>query len=118
METILKVLLHSQVQSQVFHFQTDLYSQHVALEKYYTALIPLVDELVESWQGKYGIMEFDSIDHIIQYENAETVLEYFENLKDILTDLRKNIAETYIQSRLDDIEELIYKTIYLLENLS
>ena len=42
-------------QTQVYHWQSQSYSEHIALNEYYDGLPDLVDGIVESYQGKYGI---------------------------------------------------------------
>jgi DNA-binding ferritin-like protein len=49
----LLTLIHINAQVKVFHWQTDSYSQHVALGEYYDKLNDLIDTFVESYQGKY-----------------------------------------------------------------
>jgi hypothetical protein len=49
-------LLHSQTQVHIFHLQTKSYSEHKALQKYYEGIDALVDGVIESYQGKYGII--------------------------------------------------------------
>ena len=53
-------LLNSQHQAHVFHFAVTgkgSYAAHKALQKYYESIDGLVDGLVESYQGKYGLMK-------------------------------------------------------------
>ena len=52
-------LLNSRQQSQVYHWQAvgeGSNAVHLALNDYYDAIIPLVDGLVESIQGRNGII--------------------------------------------------------------
>ena len=49
-------LFHSRTQAHVFHLQTKSYAEHIALIGYYVDIINLVDGVIESYQGKYGII--------------------------------------------------------------
>ena len=55
-ETLMSMLLHSKTQAHVFHLQTNSFAEHMALAGYYGGIDDLVDGLVESYQGKYGII--------------------------------------------------------------
>ena len=58
MEDLISVLLHSVNQTHVFHLQTNSFSEHKALNKYYDSIGDIVDTLAESYQGKYGILKY------------------------------------------------------------
>ena len=53
---MISLLLHSRTQTHTLHLQTDSFSEHMALNGYYDGIVDLVDGLVESFQGKYGII--------------------------------------------------------------
>jgi len=52
---LISLLFHSQVQAHIYHLQTDSYAQHKALNDYYDAIPDIIDSIVESFQGEYGI---------------------------------------------------------------
>ena len=57
---IVSVLMHSRSQVHVFHLQTDSqssFAEHMALGGYYDEIGDLVDGLIESYQGKHGIIK-------------------------------------------------------------
>jgi DNA-binding ferritin-like protein len=117
MEDIVSVLFHSRTQVHAFHLATDSYAQHVALQKYYDAIVDMADGLAESWQGKYGKMQLKGVSGIEQYNGVESVITYFEKVLKIVAEKRKDIKESYIQNQIDTVEELIYSTLYLLKEL-
>lgn len=49
-------LLHAATAAHMLHLQTRSFSQHMALGALYEALPGAVDELIESYQGKYGVI--------------------------------------------------------------
>lgn len=49
-------LLHAATAAHMLHLQTRSFSQHMALGSLYEALPGAVDELIESYQGKYGVI--------------------------------------------------------------
>lgn len=117
MEEIVSILFHSRTQAHVFHLGTDSYAQHVALQKYYDGIVALADGLAESWQGKYGKIQFKPVAGIEQYTGLEGIVAYFEKVLKIVAEKRKDIKESYIQNQIDTVEELIYSTLYLLKEL-
>ena len=50
----LSLLMHSRTQTHIFHLDTKSFSQHKALELYYTSIVPLLDTYAETYKGKYG----------------------------------------------------------------
>jgi len=49
-------LMQSRNQAHIYHLQTNSFAAHKALQEYYEEIVDLVDGLVESYQGKYGIL--------------------------------------------------------------
>ncbi len=54
--------------TKIYHWQTKIYNKHVASGNYYDAISPLIDQFIETYQGKYGqisytptTMKFDNI---------------------------------------------------------
>lgn len=121
-EKLISTLMASRDQAHIFHWQTTgegSYAAHTALNAYYDAIPDLVDALVESYQGKHGIVsgyapaeKFDSYD-------ATTVLKYFKALATYVERCydKLDAKDTYILNQIDNVKELIYSTIYKLENL-
>ena len=54
---MISLLLHSRTQVHTLHLQTESYPEHMALNGYYDGIGDLFDGLVESYQGKYGILK-------------------------------------------------------------
>jgi len=116
-KNMVSTLFHSQTQVHIFHLQTKSFSEHKALQKYYEEIDGLVDSIIESYQGKYDIIEnYDSIKNQ-DYESIEQVINYFKSLDSMIDKARKNVKESYIQNQIDGIQELIYSTLYKLRFL-
>lgn len=110
-------LLHSQTQVHILHLQTTSYSEHKALQKYYEGIDGLVDGIVESYQGKYGIIKNFKTFKVEQYRNGKKTISYFERLLDIIEENRDSVEDSYIQNQIDTVQELINSTIYKLRFL-
>lgn len=110
-------LLHSQTQVHVFHLQTTSYSEHKALQGYYEGIDALVDGLVESYQGKYGLIKNYKTFDMSDYKSNGQLLSYFKELLKIISDNRDSVKESYLQNQIDTVEELINSTVYKLKFL-
>lgn len=110
-------ILHSRNQAHVFHLQTKSYAEHIALNAYYDAVVPLFDGIVESYQGKYGIIKNFKTFKVEQYKNDKKTISYFESLLDIIDNNRESVDDSYIQNQIDTVQELINSTIYKLKFL-
>jgi hypothetical protein len=119
MKELASILLHSQTQTHVFHLRTNSYAAHKALQKYYENIDPLVDGLVEAYQGRHGLIEFDAVDTMDNNAEKDNVIKYFEKLLTIIDKLRKDpkLDESQFQNDIDTVVTLILSTKYKLENL-
>lgn len=98
------------------HLMTTSYAQHKALNSFYEDIAGLVDDLVESYQGIYGIVE-----------DRPNITMPSGGMVPILTQLRKWIManrdsigvtdDTELQNDIDSIVTLINRTMYKLKNL-
>jgi hypothetical protein len=114
---LISYLFHSRTQTHIFHLQTQSYAEHMALNAYYDGIIPLIDALVESYQGKYGIIKGYSNFNLMEYNNGQQVIAYLEALSKSVCDIYDTISDTNIKNQLDVITDLIRSTIYKLQNL-
>ena len=116
---LIGTILQSRNQVHIYHWQVvgqGSYAAHVALQDYYEGIIPLIDKLVESYQGKYGILRGYKMAGIIREDN--NFINYFEALSLFVEKVRIDIPQdTYIANQVDTIQELINSTKYKLQNL-
>jgi hypothetical protein len=114
------LLMHSRNQTHIFHLQTSSYAKHKALQGYYEGIIPLVDSLVESYQGREGILQNievpPSIPNMIAGDNPQVYLK--EVLNFVESNRSKMPQYSDLQNIYDEIIALLTKTIYLLTQLS
>jgi len=114
---IVSGMLHSRTQIHIYHLQTKSFAVHKALNDYYDGVVDLFDGLVESYQGKHGIVEDYKCDGYDNYTSVNSVIEYLQKLDKTIEDSRKSIKESFIQNQVDTVQELIYSTIYKLKFL-
>jgi high-affinity Fe2+/Pb2+ permease len=110
-------LLHSQTQVHIFHLGTKSYSEHKALQGYYEGIDALVDGVIESYQGKYGLLTNYKSFKNQSYKNKNQVLKYFTSLLNMIEEKRDSVDDSYLQNQIDTIQELVYSTMYKLKFL-
>ena len=113
-------LFYSETQVHMFHLQTksqSSFSEHSALGGYYGEIGDKLDGLIESYQGKYDIVKGYKSYPFEDYKNVEQLIKYFNDLADMITIKRDCCKDSYIQNQIDEIETLIYSTLYKLRNL-
>ncbi len=114
-------LLHSQTQVHIFHLGTKgsgSYAAHKALQGYYEGIDALVDGVIESFQGKYGLVTNYETYDMDKFESVKKCISYFNDLNNMITDKRKSVKDSYIQNQIDTIQELLFSTLYKLKFLS
>jgi DNA-binding ferritin-like protein len=113
-------LLTSRNQVQIFHWQTKgpgSYAEHKAYEGYYDEIPGKLDGIVESYQGKYGIIMDYTCGGVKNYKNKESSIRYFEKLLKMISNNRSSVKDSYLLNQVDEIEELINSTLYKLKFL-
>ena len=121
-EKLISTLMASRDQAHIFHWQTTgvgSFSAQKALGKYYDAIPDLVDALVEAYQGKHGIVKgYTPADKFDEY-NQSSVVKYFKGLATYVDRVYDKLdpKDTNIINQVDTIKDLLYTTIYKLENL-
>jgi hypothetical protein len=111
-------LMASRTQAHIFHLQTPSYTAHKALNKYYDEIVDLIDGLVESYQGKYGIITGYGNIALQEYQSCEAIIMFFETLCMYVEKSRGMVAQdSYLQNQIDEIVALIKSTIYKLRFL-
>jgi hypothetical protein len=114
---IVSGILHSRTQIHIYHLQTKSFAVHKALNDYYDGVVDLFDGLVESYQGKHGIVEDYKCDGYDNYTSVNSAIEYLQKLDKTIESSRKSVKESFIQNQIDTVQELIYSTIYKLKFL-
>lgn len=110
-------LLHSVTNAHILHLTTQNYSEHKALEAFYTEIGDHVDDFVEAFQGKYGLLHDFTADYALPPTNP---LAYLTYLKDEVASLRVATnfpQDSELQNITDEIAQLIDSTMYKLRFL-
>lgn len=109
-------LMQSRNQAHIYHLQTTSFAQHMALQGYYEGIIPLIDGLVESYQGMHGILR--------NYKMAGTIKEddnpamYFEGLCKFIETIKPTLPQdSFLVNQYDEVSTLLQSTKYKLKFL-
>jgi DNA-binding ferritin-like protein len=122
-EKLISTLMASRDQAHIFHWQTTgdgSFAAHLALNAYYDAIPDMVDALVEAYQGKHGIVKgYEPAERFDEY-SKDSAIKYFKALIAFVERVYAKFPkeDTNIINQLDAFKDLIYTTIYKLENLS
>lgn len=115
----ISTLLASRTQAHIFHWQVEdqsSFAEHKALNEYYDEIVDLVDEFVEAYQGKYGIIRGYSSP--ATFREDDNLIIYFKALSQYVDKRRGAVADdTYLQNLIDEIYQLIETTLYKLQYL-
>ena len=113
-------LFESREMAHIYHLQVNgemgSHAKHTALGDYYEGVLGFVDDLIEIWQGQYGIIEeYDVID--TSETKSKDTIEYFNELARFIKEERKCIPaeDTHLHNIIDEVVALVYKTLYKLK---
>ena len=121
MEQLASLFLHSRTQAHAFHLGVKgigAHSAHMALGDYYDSIGGIIDGLVESYQGKFGLIKLQPVSGLDTNNDIKNIISYFEKLCVALDKLRQDekLQASYLQNQIDEIEQLLYSTKYKLVN--
>ena len=122
MEQLASIFFHSRTQVHQFHLGVSgpgAFAIHKALNEYYDEIVDLIDGLVESYQGKYGLITFKQVNGNDTDASKENIIAYFDKLIKFLETERQSekLKDSWIQNELDNVAKLLYSTKYKLVNL-
>lgn len=89
--------------------------QHSALGSFYDEILDIADGLIETYQGKYGLID-------ITVPASKPMANPIEDIRGLAETIENGVyesfkSETWMQNQLDGLTELCYHTVYKLENL-
>lgn len=102
------MLFQSRDMMHLMHLKTESFAEHKALNAYYDGILELTDNFTESYFGYYG-----RVDITIPQSTAEDAISHLKSLAKTIDDEYKNYPHC-LQNILDEISDLVYKTLYLL----
>ena len=114
--TLIGTLMQSRNQAHIYHLQTTSFAKHMALQAYYEGIIPLIDGLVETYQGTYGILRGYKMAASIKEDDNPVM--YFEGLSKFFEALKPSLPQdSFLVNQYDEVSALIQSTKYKLKFL-
>ncbi len=102
-------------QAIVWHQETLSFSEHKALENFYTEIVDLLDDLSESYAGIYGRLKGYDVHDLADWTSTADTISYYKGCYQWLQEERKTAPQdSYIQNQLDEITQLLGSTLYQL----
>jgi len=116
---MLNKLLEIKTQLKVYHWQTKLYSRHLAADKFLSKAEDIIDNIIEVYQGKYGVIDLNNKNKNVKIDNISNadIIKYLMAIKKYLEEdyvniLNKNVNTDLLNLR-DELLASINTTIYL-----
>lgn len=98
------------------HLTKSNYTEHIALGDFYEQLILLIDQLIETYQGQFGLL--DNFNTNFSMNNDQSIVTIFESMTLWIKDEGKLVLnESHLLNILDEIIALSYQTLYKLKYL-
>ena len=110
-------LLHSVTNAHILHFATPSFSEHMALGTFYSEIGDLVDNFVEAFQGKYGLLTKYTSDYQLP-EEPIAYLKYLQAEVETKRRMPNFPQDSELQNEIDTIANLINTTLYKLRFLN
>ena len=112
-------LLNSVTTAHILHLSSRSYSQHKALEAFYTEIGDHVDDFVEAFQGKYGLLtKYPATADLFAEQDPVTYLTYLSDEVAMLRKANGFPQDSELQNITDEIVQLIDSTLYKLKFLA
>ena len=105
---LIGILFNSRDTMHIAHLQTTSFAEHKALNEYYDNILDLTDKFTEAYFGRFKRVEIV----IPEAKNLDSTT-HLKELQSIVDTERSNYPSE-IQNILDEILDLIDKTLYLL----
>lgn len=110
----ISVLRNSSPQVHIFHNQTRIYSEHIALGGYYDDVLDLIDRLTETYTALYGEIEDYKSAPYKNYTSKDDTVVYFKTLYAYVQKNRSIFTDSFIQNIIDELSELLAQTMFRL----
>ena len=97
------------------HLETSSYAQHIALNELYDEIIDHIDDIVESYQGKFGCVK----GFFCVQEKSDCVCKHVEKEMQWVEDNRSFLSRGFsgLESLIDNLLVAYSQTLYKLKSL-
>lgn len=109
---ILNLMFEMKINTHIAHLQTDKYSHHKILQKFYEEIEDILDEFAEHYQGISG-KRISSVGNI-QVKEGVKIDTYLKDCKEKMDSFKESDESGMCGGTIGDVSKLIQKTLYLL----
>jgi len=96
------------------HLKTSSYAQHMALGSFYEDVIGVLDDVVEVYQGMYGLIEIP----LVEDKEVESITDYLNDEANWIESNRAKFAKcNAVLNLIDGLTAIYLRTNYKLVNL-
>lgn len=97
------------------HWRTKIYAQHMALADFYESVLDALDEIVEVYQGQFGLVG----DFTVQTKKVTDITNYLRDDVEWIQSVRDVIAndDPAVMNLIDGLCGIYLRCLYKLENL-
>jgi vacuolar-type H+-ATPase subunit E/Vma4 len=116
---IVQYFINYKENMRMYHWQTKKHSRHVASGEHYASVDTLIDQFVETLQGKYGRVYLDTSNNkvVLGNNSDEQIVEFMKKFAEYLVEeipkILDNKKDTDLLNIRDEILADINKTLYL-----
>lgn len=116
--TLISYIFTARDKTHLLHLSTDSYSNHMALKELYELLLDSADKLTESYQGKNGILEIETLSS--DFFTTECPIEFASILTSWLENDGRSLigSDSFIINMYEELIANVFQIKYKLENLS
>ncbi|CAB4121383.1 hypothetical protein UFOVP12_31 [uncultured Caudovirales phage] len=111
-------ILHAVTLGHMLHLQTRSFAEHMALNDFYNGMGDLADSFIESYQGKYWIVEDYPDGFEPPAKGAVEEIRAFSDYIESTRHLKDFPQDSELQNAIDEIQSLINSTLYKLRFLT
>lgn len=112
--SLLGILMKSQIQSHVWHLNSESYEEHKTLGNYYESITDIIDNLGEIVRSYDKSVIFGDFKILIQPDPEISLVSYFEALRDSVSLFCFECENEDVKDVLIECIRLISSTIYKL----
>jgi hypothetical protein len=98
------------------HWKTKSYAQHVALDEFYDGILDVLDKLVETYQGAFGLCDFPPPAGILPKDIVAHIGQEAAWIDANRSKIAKNLGS--LENIVDELTGVYLKSFYKLSNLS
>jgi vacuolar-type H+-ATPase subunit E/Vma4 len=116
---IIQYFINYKENVRVYHWQTKRYARHVASGEHYSSVDDLIDQFVETLQGKYGRVYLDTSNNkvVLGNNSDEQIVEFMKKFTEYLIEEIPKILDSKKDSDLlnirDEILSNVNRNLYL-----